>query len=475
MGDLKTIKHGGIFNFRGLEVSGTLSLSNDGRGELTLIPPNDIDSRRLFDLSQDDPNRFHIHGLLSSGGLVTLPDAILTSSRVGLTSYGTSEYLFICNTVLFGDVAHKTSDIQFDACRYRMTCVEFWLGRQSVEHSYTRKGMRLDVFESDPIKLEVDDGFGEKILILFDKQNYIKIDDYNIKIEEEEFIWIIPLKCKSREWFDEMHHKIWQLFSIICGESIKTIEQKFYKINSGRPRSLIGKWKKLSNQMSGAYEVKRHMPDYSYPAEFDHQLMLTKISDFKNIPNLFESWLKIYPELRYTAGLTISNLRKDDNYIESKIAINAQALEAIHRYRYPDRTTIASKKEFKEIRQWVFDNLPQEYMESREFINNRLPNINMYSIKNRMADIFCDARGILEKITIEISPEELAQKFGDMRNNTAHGTSSGGETMSMVMMQRITYLIAEYHFLILLGMSDELASQICTKYYLRRFKVAKFS
>lgn len=467
MGDLKTTKHGGIFNFRGLELSGTLSLSNDGRGELTLIPPNDIDSRSLFALSQDDLNRFHIHGFLSSGGLVTLPDAILTYSRVGLTSYGTGEYLFICSTVLIGDIAYKTSDMQFDACRYRMTCIEFWINRQSVEHSYTRKGMRLDVFESDPIKIEVEDEFGEKILILLDKQNYVKIDDYNSTIEEEEFIWIIPLKHKNKEWFDEMHHKIWQLFSIICGESIKTTEQKFYKINSGRPRSLIGKWKKLSNQMSGKYEIKRHMPDYTYPTVFDHHLMLTKISDFKNISNLFEIWFKVYPDLRYTAGLIISNLRKDDNYIESKIAINAQALESIHRYKYPDRTTITSKKEFKEIRRWIFDNLPQDYIDSRELINNRLSNINMYSIRNRMVDVFCDAKGTLEKITTEISPEELAEKFGDMRNNTAHGNSSGGEMLSMLMMQRITYLIAEYHFLILLGMGDELASQICTKYYLR--------
>lgn len=143
------------------------------------------------------------------------------------------------------------------------------------------------------------------------------------------------------------------------------------------------------------------------------ELLFTLADEVPPFEHIVPRWLELHKDLRDAVVPYFALIYAPPKFMDSRIIVLTQALEAYHRLRYPQ--TVIPKAEFRAVRKHLRARIPYRY---RTFLGDRLGYLNEPTQRGRLAQLVAT---VTEALPGLFSPQpRFVEELTDERNRQTH-------------------------------------------------------
>ncbi|PHZ84660.1 HEPN domain-containing protein [Paremcibacter congregatus] len=440
------------------KIPGTLIISDGGKIELEVIGLWD-ESAKSFN---DDYEITRIIGDIEQGGLVTLNDCFFANK-----SYGTGCISrIIVNGALVGAAWEKDEKVTFNTLSFSVDCLDEWVGIRSLstDTDQNRRTTTISCKLPENIGFTLDNGM--ELDIFFRRVLLETSNPPEAKITQ---LTYFKLKSKELRGLSEFTDVAFKLTNLMCFVMDETVTMKNISATTLEKLSDWGGNKKYPTPISIYYESKPYSE--KVPSQAQHKMLFNFDSIKDNAQLIFNKWINAYKDLSPALNLYFSTQNGGQKFLEGRFLALAQGLENYHR-RTNDETLMDSE-EYNSLRKKILDGCPRDQM---KWLEGRLMHGNEINFGKRLKRIIEPFKKFLG---INKERESFIWDIVSTRNYLTHYSKSlkdqAVEGIELWELCEKMDVIFQFHFLKVIGFTDEEINSVVENCYPLQRKLEKFN
>lgn len=352
-------------------------------------------------------------GEVERGGSVTLENCLYQPSKLGLSG-GLSSSTLLADLAFIGARFDSKEEMKFSEFTFSVEGLDEWMSVSgiSLDQDLENKCGTISYALPDEIVLKLQDGIRLKFLFSLNFPQ-VSIPVTEMGVSQSSYLELETSEPVQIDSALQLARQICNFLSLATENSVSLRSIEVSQAND------VGGTDVQRNKKANVYcrfslPIDKEVP-FSWPR------FLFRYSDVEDrLESILVAWLEIHQSLGPVLNQYFANRLDSSLFLEEKCFQLAQAIEAIHRFGYPEEKEMPTET-FAVIKEEMLQSCPPEH---REMLSNKLSHANEPTLRKRV-------RRLIRPFNSWFGNKKERSKFVgeivDFRNSYTHFTAERKE------------------------------------------------